>query len=209
MKFFLLCLFFLSGAASAVEVGLAGVMGSKALLVINGGSPRAFAVGEQYNGVKVIEVQAQGVVLEIEGQRRSLRVGQNAASATAPGQEGAVARLTADSSGHFFANGQINGRSVKFVVDTGASVVSIGAGEARKLGLDLSRGTHMQMATANGVSRAVGIKLDTVKVGDITLRNVDAVVGQQDMPFILLGMSFLNRTNMQREGDTMTLKQRF
>ncbi|MDR1850393.1 MAG: TIGR02281 family clan AA aspartic protease [Zoogloeaceae bacterium] len=209
MKFFALALFLLAGAASAVEVGLAGVMGSKALLVINGSSPRAFAVGEQYNGVKVIEVQPQGVVLEIQGQRRSLRVGQNAASSAAPGQDGAVARLTADSAGHFFTNGQINGRSVKFVVDTGASSISIGPAEARKLGLDLSRGTQMQLSTANGVTPAVGIKLDTVRVGDITLRNVDAVVGQQDMPFVLLGMSFLNRTNMQREGDILLLKQRF
>ncbi|MCL2021844.1 MAG: retroviral-like aspartic protease family protein [Betaproteobacteria bacterium] len=209
MKLFAILLFLVASAAGAVEVGLAGVMGSKALLVIDGGSPRAFAAGEQYNGVKVISVQGQSAILEIDGKRRSLKVGQNATSAVSSEQGGAVARLTADSAGHFFTNGQINGRSVKFVVDTGASNVSLGNSEARRLGLDLSRGTPGQTMTANGVANVILIKLDMVKVGDITLRNIDATVVQQDMPFVLLGMSFLNRTSMQREGEVMVLKQRF
>ncbi|MCL2075877.1 MAG: TIGR02281 family clan AA aspartic protease [Betaproteobacteria bacterium] len=209
MKFFAILFFFLSGVAGAVEVGLAGIMGSKALLVIDGGNPRAFAVGQQHNGVKVIAVQAQSAILEINGQRRTLRIGQNAISSVSAGQEGATARLTADSTGHFLANGQINGRSVRFMVDTGASSVSLGSSDARRLGLDLSKGARGQTMTANGVASVVLVKLDTVRVGDITLRNVDATVLQQDLPFVLLGMSFLNRTSMQREGDTMVLKQRF
>lgn len=53
------------------------------------------------------------------------------------------------------------------------------------------------------------MKLDNLRVGEITMNNVDALVHQQDMPFALLGMSFLNRMEMQREGDTMTLKKRY
>ncbi|MCL2021845.1 MAG: TIGR02281 family clan AA aspartic protease [Betaproteobacteria bacterium] len=209
MKFFAILLFLVVSAAGAVEVGLAGVMGSKALLVIDGGNPRAFATGEQYNGVKVISVQGQSAILEIDGKRRSLKVGQNATSAVSSDQGGGRARLTAGRRGHFYTNGQINGRSVKFMVDTGASYVSLGASEARRLGLDLSRGESVRTHTANGTASKLKIKLDMVKVGDITLRNIDAVVGQQDMSHILLGMSFLSRTSMQYEGDTLLLQQRF
>ena len=63
--------------------------------------------------------------------------------------------------------------------------------------------------TANGVAQVARVKLNTVKVGDIVLNNVDATIHQQDMPVVLLGMSFLNRMEMQRNGDTMTLKKNY
>jgi aspartyl protease family protein len=53
------------------------------------------------------------------------------------------------------------------------------------------------------------VKLDTVRIGDITLNNVDAMVMESGLGFALLGMSFLNRTEMRREGETMVLIKRF
>ena len=115
----------------------------------------------------------------------------------------------ADGGGHFLTTGNINGTSVKFLVDTGASNVSLGASDARRIGIDISKGQQGFVNTANGQASVTLVKLDTVRVGEIVLNNVDALVHQQDMPFALLGMSFLNRMEMQRNGETMTLKKRY
>ncbi|MCX8145211.1 MAG: TIGR02281 family clan AA aspartic protease [Azovibrio sp.] len=196
-----------AGAAQAVNVGLAGILGSKAILVIDGGAPRTLAVGQEYAGVRLLAVQGDSVQVDIDGKRRSLRVGQNAVGEAASGNAPVV--LTADGQGHFQTTGFINGVPIRFLVDTGATSISLGASDARRLGLDLSKAERGISQTANGQAVVQRIKLHTVKVGDIVVHNVDGVVHSQDMPFALLGMSFLNRTDMQREGDTLTLKKRF
>lgn len=88
-------------------------------------------------------------------------------------------------------------------------MISLGAADARRLGLDFNRGQKGMSQTANGQIVVSKIKLDTVRVGDMTLHNVDALIHQNDMPVVLLGMSFLNHMEMQRDGATMTLKKRF
>lgn len=194
---------------TATEVGLAGVFPGKALLTINGGPPRTVAIGVATDeGVRVVSVAGDVATIDIDGRRRSLRVGQNvAAQASADGAAKAV--LTADGQGHFLTLGTINGQSIRFLVDTGASLVSLGAGDAARLGIDARRGRPGIANTANGQVMVSQVSLDSVRVGDITLSNVDAVVQPGDMLFALLGMSFLNRMEMQREGSTLTLKKRY
>jgi len=201
-----LCLF--AAPALAVDVALAGVMGSKAMLMIDGRGPELLAVGQTVSGVKLISLQGDQVVVEIGGKKRPLRIGQHVAGPTAPtGDEKAV--LTADGAGHFVTNGAVNGVSARLLVDTGATFVAIGASEAKRLGVDLSRGQVGVANTANGQTSVTVVKLNSVRVGDITLLDVDAAVHSNDLPIILLGMSFLNRVEMQRDGSTMTLKRRF
>lgn len=205
----LLCLCLLPPLAQATDVGLAGLFSGKALLTINGGAPRIVALGVKTDeGVKVMAIEGETATLEVDGKKRVLRVGQNVASPSSGGGP-ATAVLTADGAGHFVTTGNINGSSVRFIVDTGASMVSLGAGDARRIGIDPSKGELGRTQTANGVTVVSHVKLNTVRVGDIVLNNVDATVHQQDMPFALLGMSFLNRMEMQRSGDTMTLKKRY
>ena len=201
-----LCL--ISGSAGAQDVGLAGVMGSKAMLMINGSEPQSVAVGQSLDGVKVVSVQGDQVVVEIGGRKRPLRVGQHAIGAAAADGSGKVI-MTADNQGHFYTTGTVNGVSVRFLVDTGATMISLGASDARRIGLDFNRGQKGMTQTANGQSAVSKIQLDTVRVGDMTLHNVDALIHQTEMPMALLGMSFLNRMEMQRDGSTMTLKKRF
>lgn len=198
----------LCGNAGAVELGLAGLLGSKALLVFDGGEPRAVAVGQTVLGVRLVSVQGDQAVVEVGGKTRALRVGQHA-QATADESGGGKVVLHADGGGHFFATGTINGGSVRFLVDTGASMISLGAADARRLGIDTRGGTVGYSETANGRAQVIRVKLNTVRVGDITLNNVDALVHESDMRVALLGMSFLNRMEMQRDGDTMTLKKRY
>ena len=194
--------------AAALEVGLAGIVGSKALVVLGGGEPRPLAVGQSVDGVRLLSLQGDQAIFEIDGKRRPLRVGQHA-QATPANSAGGKITLHADGQGHFYATGTVNGTSVRFLVDTGASLISLGAGDARRLGLDLSKGVRGISETANGQVTVVRVKLDTVRVGEITLHNVDALVHPNDMPIALLGMSFLNRMEMLRDGSTMTLKKRY
>lgn len=201
-----LCL--VSGLAGAQDVGLAGVLGSKAMLMINGGEPQSVAVGQSLDGVRVVSVQGDQVVIEIGGKKRPLRVGQHAIGAAAADGSGKIT-MTADNQGHFYTTGTINGVSVRFLVDTGATMISLGATDARRVGLDFNRGQKGMTQTANGQVVVSKIQLDTVRIGDVTLHNVDALVHQTEMPMALLGMSFLNRMEMQRDGSTMTLKKRF
>jgi len=209
-KFLPLCCFFgIAAFAQATEVGLAGLFPGKVLLTIDGGAPRIVPVGGKAGEtVRVLSVEGETATLEIDGKRRVLRVGQNVAVQPSGGGP-ATAVLTADAAGHFYATGNINGTSVRFLVDTGASLVSLGASDARRIGIDASRGQRGITTTANGQAVVSRVKLDTVRVGEIVLNNVDALVHQQDMPMALLGMSFLNRMEMQRNGETMTLKKRY
>ena len=195
--------------AQAVDVGLAGVFPGKALLTINGGAPRTVAVSATTaEGVKVLAVDGDTATIESDGRKRTLRVGQNVVSQPSD-QSAAKAVLTADGNGHFLTTGSINGTTVRFLVDTGATMISLGASEARRIGIDGGKGQPGMVNTANGQAPVVLVKLDSVRVGEIVMNGVDALVHQQDMPLALLGMSFLNRLEMQRDGPTMTLKKRY
>ena len=202
------CLCIFPCAVFAIDVGLAGIMGSQAMLMINGGAPRTIAVGQAIDGVRLISVAGDQVVVEVDGKKRPLRVGQHAVGTASADGAGKVI-LTADGQGHFVTNGTVNGASVKFLVDTGATLVSLGASDARRIGIDPRTGELGVTNTANGQAQVSRVKLDTVRVGDVTLHNVDALVHQNDLPVALLGMSFLNRMEMQRDGGTMTLKKQY
>jgi len=200
--------FVLSSFAVAQEVGLAGIIGSKALLMINGAPPRSVPVGTTVDGVKVISIQGDQAIIELDGRKRPLRVGQHAVGTVADGSADRLV-LHADGQGHFFTTGTINGVSVRFLVDTGASMISLGASDARRMGLDFNRGQKGISQTANGQVVVSKVQLDNVRIGGMTLHQVDAVIHQADLPIALLGMSVLNRMEMQRDGSTMTLKRRF
>ena len=163
--------------------------------------------GATIDGIKLLSVQSDQVVVEIAGRKRPLRVGQHAVGLASDGAGKVI--LTADGQGHFVTTGTVNGNSVRFLVDTGASMISLGASDARRLGLDPRKGRQGISQTANGQTQISIVKLDQVRVGGIVLHQVDAAIHSTDMPVALLGMSFLNRMEMQRDGATMTLKKRF
>jgi len=195
--------------ASAADVGLVGVFpGKAAVLVIDGGAPTAVRIGRTRQGVTVLSADESQAVIEVEGKRRAVRLGQYANSASRDTRQKAT--LAADPLGHFYANGQVNGGSVRFLVDTGATMVALPARDADRLGIDYQKGRRGLIQTANGPTMAYRIKLDQVTLGGITLQNVDAVViGGRGLGIALLGMSFLNRVEMQRDGQSMVLTRRY
>ncbi len=212
----LAALLFLSLAAGALaaDVNLNGVVGNKALVVIDGGKPRWLATGETSpEGIKLISIGGESAVVELDGKRQTLKMGQNerlsgGSPSSAAGNRSVT--LTADGQGHFVTTGQINGVTVRLLVDTGASFVSLSSNEAKRLGINYLAGQKAFTSTANGVVPAYRVKLDEVKIGDVTLNNVDGMVHVGDsLPIVLLGMSFLNRMEMKRDGEKMVLTKRY
>ena len=192
------------------SVALQGMMGAKALMIVDGAAPKLVAPGESHMGVKVLSTTREEAVVEIEGQRHTLRVGDAPASVGArTATHGNKIVLPADSGGHFMANGSSHGRAAKFMVDTGATAVGIGANEADRMGIDYKKGQLVPMGTANGVVNSYKIKLNSVRIGDVEVYEVDALISPQPMPFVLLGNSFLNRFQMKRDNDQMTLEKRY
>ena len=194
-------------AASAQAVALSGILGSKALLVVNGSVPRGVAAGESHQGVKVVSVGRDDAVLEIDGARRTVRLGEAPVSVGARGGSQRIV-LAGDSRGHFVSQGQINGRAMQFMVDTGATTVAIGQPDAERMGLNYKNGQPVRMTTANGVAQGWRLRLDTVRIGDVQVYGIDAVVTPQPMPYVLLGNSFLTEFQMTRHNDQMVLEKR-
>jgi aspartyl protease family protein len=117
--------------------------------------------------------------------------------------------LTAASGGHFFTSGQINGNTVQFMVDTGATAVSLGVADATRMGINFKAGQMVGMSTANGVVTAWRVKLGSVRIGDVVVHEVDALVSPASMPYVLLGNSYLSHFQMNRTNDQMVLDKRF
>jgi aspartyl protease family protein len=199
----------MAALVKAEDVALVGVLGSKALLVIDGGAPRSLAVGQSAGGVKLLSINGDSAELEIAGKRTRLRLGDQPISVGATSGEMKQVTLIADVRGHFSSSGSINGAGVTFLVDTGASSVAMGQSTALAAGIDFRQGQSGMAGTANGVVPMWKVRIRKITVGDITLTDVEGAVLQTEMPSVLLGMSFLNRMEMRRDGSTMVLKQRY
>jgi aspartyl protease family protein len=198
-------------AASAQAVALQGMLGNKALLIVDGSAPKTVAPGDTHQGVKVVSTSGDQATVEINGKRHTLRVGDAPASVggSVSSNRGTKIVLTAGSGGHFLTQGAINGRAVQFMVDTGATMVGLGVSDAERLGLNYKTGQQGQANTANGTVPAWRMTLSSVRIGDVEVHNVDALVTPQPMPYILLGNSFLSRFQMKRDNDQMVLERRF
>ena len=203
--FALLSALFFSSAFGQT-VSMSGSMGDKALLVING-TPRAVAVGATLMGVKLVSVGPNDAVVEIGGKRVVLSLGGTPVNLGGAASEGSGSQivLTAGTGGHFITRGSINGKTVRFLVDTGATNIALSQAEADRIGLSYRNGERGISNTANGQVIVYRTLLDVVRVGDVQVYNVAATVLPAQMEAVLLGNSFLTRFQMKRENDVMTL----
>ena len=211
MRLLPLLLLVAAASANAQSVTLSGMVGSKALLIVDGGEPKIVAAGESYKGVKIVSTAGDTAVIEISGKRYNTRIGDSPASVGGGGGSGSGSKIVMSmgSGGHFMAQGSINGKATQFMVDTGATAVSLGAAQAKQMGLDYTAGKPVRMNTANGQTMGYLMTLNSVRVGDVEVFNVEAIVAQQSMPFVLLGNSFLTRFSMRRDSDQMVLERRY
>jgi aspartyl protease family protein len=206
----LLVLFGGAGQAWAQSVSLAGRMGDRALLVVDG-KPHTVAVGSSVGGVRLLRWRGEVAEISVDGQTRELQPGGTPAVVGGAPPANAGARevvLSAGLGGHFVTTGAVNGKSARFMVDTGATLVAMGQDDAARLGVDLTGARTGITQTANGPVQVQLVMLSAVRVGEVEVRNVGAAVLPQPMPYLLLGNSFLTRFQMQRDNDTMRLKLR-
>lgn len=201
---------FSAAGANAVDVNVVGLMKGKATLIVNGGAPRTLLVGQSTaEGVKLIAADSLVATVEVGGQRQSITVGERAAIVAT----GIVAgprsvTLYPDSRGHFMTIGSVNAIPVRFLVDSGATKVILPAAEAKRLGIDYSRAERGLTMTANGPVGVFHLVLRSVKIGELELKDVAAEINEAPMAEALLGMSFISRVSMRRDGPQLTLSQK-
>jgi len=197
----------------ARQVVLEGVLGSKAILAIDG-QRQLLGKGmrSQDGKVRVLRVTPDFVDVEISGKQRQLRLGDSSVITSPYKQRESTSVIIArGANGMYSTVGSINGLTVSFLVDTGATTIAMNSGHARRLAIDYRVvGEPTVVGTASGITKAYRVTLDTVTVGEITMRNISAVVMDGRFPVqVLLGMSFLGQLEIQREGAIMHLKKKF
>lgn len=160
-------------------------------------------------GVRVAVVEGDAAVAEFDGGRHCLVVKQHVVSIGRDKRGAQLVTIEADGRSMFRSPGTVNGAVMQFAVNTGATFVAPGRGDAQRAGLDLMRAEPIMRQTANSLIRGWRLSFNPVSLGGVTLWNVEGVVHGSDLPVALLGMSFLNRMEMRRGGSTLQFRQRF
>jgi aspartyl protease family protein len=192
-----------------LKIDVAGLFSQKVVLNVNG-TQRLLTVGMiSPEGVKLISSSSHRAILEIEGKQKTYFLGSYIAAHYLPPPENPVVTLW-PTNGMYLTQGAVNGYSVDFLVDTGASAIALNAKTAKRLGLEYINKPQINVKTASGITSAYSVQLDLVQVGEIKLHNIEAMIIDGEEPKrALLGMSFLGQLDMQRTDDKMDLKQKY
>lgn len=200
-------------------VTLSGRMGDRTLLVVDGRT-HVLEPGQVIDGVRLLRWDGDAAVVELGGTTARLRlgaahlrpppagIGAPAVALAVPAARTREVVIPVGSGGHFVTDGAINGRMVRFMVDTGATLVSISRDDAERLGIDLRSARTVQAHTAGGPVPVQRVTIGALRVGEVELGSVAAVVTPGAMPYVLLGNSALERFHMRRDQDVMRLELR-
>ncbi len=205
----LLLVLFSLPLAAVEEITVVALFADRAMLRIDG-TQRLLKVGQQSpEGVTLITADSEQATIELEGKQRQLKLGSHISSHFAPAKVKRV-QIWPDNMGMYSVNGAINGRSISFLVDTGANTIALNANDAKRIGIDYkAKGKRVMGETASGRSWVYLLTLDTVSVGQITLNDVEGIVFDGPHPSrALLGLTFLNRIDMKRDNSMLTLEQK-
>jgi aspartyl protease family protein len=139
-------------------------------------------------------VGAAKAVVSLDDLRRPELRAPYTATAAVGTSEGSAAQITKGDDGHFWAQASVDGKAVRFLVDTGATAVSLSMADAQRLGIDTSHlNYNYNVITADGRTRAASVKLASVAIAGAKVRDVDALVIEKGLENSLLGMSYLGR----------------
>jgi len=206
-----LLLLILSMNVFAVEkITISGLFKNKAIVTIDG-KQRLLKVGEPSpEGVLLISANAKEAVIEIDGKQKTYTLGQHIGSIFKKPTGRNTVSIAPDRGGFYEVNGSINGFQVKFLVDTGATAISMNKHQAQRIGINYKfEGKEGLSETASGLDKIYIVNLKTVMVGGIKLHDVQAAIHDGDFPrIILLGNTFLGRVKMIREGQMLMLEEK-
>ena len=189
----------LAGAQPSVRV--VGLFPNAALLNIDGQRTLVKAGKTGPQGVTVVSADSRSAVLQIDGVQSTHTLSRDYGNGgfAEPGKR----RLTISKgvAGHYWVTGLVNGNTVPFMVDTGATTIAMNATQAQRLGIDFKNsGNPVRVSTASGTEMAWRVYLNSVKLGSIEVLGVDAMVLDGEFPRdVLLGMSFLSRVSWREE----------
>lgn len=197
-----------SSLAEISNVKVLGLFPNKVLLQIDGHN-KVLRVGESYDGIEVISADSKKCTIMKDKKAYQLTLGTDVGvQFKAP--EDAIVHIRKDDKGMYRVDGKINNQSVRFLVDTGATQLAMNSTQAKSLNLKLSEDKKVQVDTASGKAFAYQVTLRTVKVGEITVFDVPALVVEGDAPYeVLLGMSFLKRVEMDDKNSVLELKKKY
>ena len=190
----------------ATDMRVVSVTPGQSADVVIDGAPVTIQVGDTIDGVELLSADRNGAVVRVDGITETLALtADRSMEHAAPS---ASVTLSADARGQFVTSGAVNGRPVRFLVDTGANLTTLTRADATRIGLDYSAGKPATAQTPNGIVHGWRVSLSSVRIGDVTVRDVDAMVIDNDsLPLGLLGMSFLGRFDLHRQGSTLVLRR--
>jgi len=196
-----LVLFFSLTAIAQSNVRVVGLFPNAAVLSIDGQRTLVKAGQTGPQGIKVVSADSRSAVLSIDGVRSTHTLSRDYGSGGFATPEKRRLTISKGAAGHYWVTGSVNGNSVPFMVDTGASTIAMNAAQAQRLGLDFKNtGTPVMVSTASGTEQAWRVYLNSVKLGAIEVLGVDAMVLDSAFPQdVLLGMSFLSRVSWREE----------
>ncbi|MBM3117299.1 retropepsin-like aspartic protease family protein [Jeongeupia naejangsanensis] len=198
----------LAPAAFATNITLMAVLGNKAILNIDG-AQRTVSVGQSIGSIKLLALNSDAATIDAGGAQKRLVLGEGYTVSGGRDTSGGSLTLTADRGGHFYTDLRINGIAQKAVVDTGASFISLSSSVADKMKIDYRKGREGMASTANGKISVWITKVPQVQIGNVMLYDVDVSVQNGDtLDIALLGNSALNRFQMKRDNDLLTLTKK-
>jgi aspartyl protease family protein len=201
--------------AQQATIRVVALFENKAMLSVDGSNIILAEGDTSDHGITLVEADQFHAVIDYMGRKEELTLSSGNVLLSPGSQTGDNSSrekslvLYADSNGMFHTSGRINGVSVRFVVDTGATAVALSSAMASRIGVDYRNGQAGFAQTASGIARTYLVTLDRVQVGAITLRYVEAAIVEGNFPAMpLLGMSFLGNLEMQQSGNRMELISR-
>jgi len=194
-------------AAEQEDVKVIALFTDKALLQV-GDQQKVVSKGETFEGVLLQSASGRGATVVVDGETLEIGLNQSIGGIYKKREH---TRLTVvpDARGMYYVAGTINGQATNFLVDTGATHVTMSGRKAGALNIDFRKGVRGRAQTAASVIPVWQIRLGSVSIGAIKLSDVTAMVIEGDQPAeVLLGNSFLGRTDMQKAGSTLQITQR-
>lgn len=201
-------------AWASKSVQLIALFNEKAMFSVDNGKPKVVRAGSSYQGVTLISSNTKEAVIEFDGRREVLKANGSVTLTSSfkpetPSRYKNTVELRVNEAGFFESDGAINGKSIRFLVDTGANIVVLNSHDAKRVGLNYLEGERTSATTASGAAPMYSIEVAKMSIGGIELRKIRTGVIEGNFPEKpLLGMTFLSRLDMNRSGDIMKLTRR-
>lgn len=179
----------------------------KTAVVVIDGQRKTLKVGDSSDGVTLLATETTAAIVDINGNRKTVGLSQRVSSTYSEPEE-MVVTIARDARMQYLTGATINGVKTTVLVDTGANTVAISSAQARRMNIPYGSGAAVKVETASGLTDAYQVTLNSVNVGGIRVDNVPAMVVSGDYPAkVLLGMSYLRHVKIEENNGILSLSR--